>query len=275
MLFTPHGCQVRSPKTRFFLGGSIPSKFQENCGYVCRFTIFLGGSVPSKSQESCGEVQVLKKYLEEPVLQNTEKPRRNPSFEKFSGPLKIVENHRKIQILKPVHCGKTAKNFLDEPALQNPEPPRKNARLEIFFGPLKIAGNRGKNPILKPVHRRQTTKNPNFETCCLFLAKNFPTGKPSHLPLISPHICLQITKDVQSQRLTVHCHSVGLRTKNEQELGLGLESIVEIIDPSPLLISNRLSKMLSPSSSNIKHCSVCSSFDCLIELCESWEPTLP
>ena len=30
------------------------------------------------------------------------------------------------------------------------------------------------------------------------------------------------TKDVHSQRLTVYCHSVGLSTKNEQDLGLGL-----------------------------------------------------
>jgi hypothetical protein len=36
-------------------------------------------------------------------------------------------------------------------------------------------------------------ENPNFETCSSFLAKIFPTGKPSHLPLISPHICLQIS----------------------------------------------------------------------------------
>jgi hypothetical protein len=51
-------------------------------------------------------------------------------------------------------------------------------------------------------------------------------------------------KDVRSQRLTVCCHSVGLSTKNEQELGLGLESLVKINDPSPLLIPDRQSKML-------------------------------
>jgi hypothetical protein len=37
---------------------------------------------------------------------------------------------------------------------------------------------------------------------------------------------------------------MGLSTKNEQELRLGLESIVKIIDPSPLLIPDRQSKML-------------------------------
>jgi hypothetical protein len=50
-------------------------------------------------------------------------------------------------------------------------------------------------------------------------------------------------KDAQSQRLTVCCHLVGLSTKKEQELGLGLESMVKMIDPSPLPIPDRKSKM--------------------------------
>jgi hypothetical protein len=116
------------------------------------------------------------------------------------------------------------------------------------LGPLKIAGNCGNIHALKPVHCGKTMKNPTFETCSSFLAKNFPTGNPSHLPLISPHICLQIAKHVQSQRLTVCLHSVGLSTKNEQELRLGLESMVKIIDPSSLPIPNRQSKMLPPST---------------------------
>jgi hypothetical protein len=37
---------------------------------------------------------------------------------------------------------------------------------------------------------------------------------------------------------------VGLSTKNEQELGLGLESMVKINDPSPLPIPDWQSKML-------------------------------
>ncbi len=54
------------------------------------------------------------------------------------------------------------------------------------------------------------------------------------------HIWLVLTKDVQSQRLTVCCHSVGLSTKNEQELGLGLESMVKINDPSFKKLSKTL-----------------------------------
>jgi hypothetical protein len=50
-------------------------------------------------------------------------------------------------------------------------------------------------------------------------------GKPLHIyPLVSPQICLRITKDVQSQRLTVLCHSTVLSTKNEQrnKIGFGI-----------------------------------------------------
>ena len=50
-------------------------------------------------------------------------------------------------------------------------------------------------------------------------------------------------KDVQSQRLHVHCHSAGLQKENE-ETRLGLESMVKIIDPSPLPIPDWQSKML-------------------------------
>ncbi len=53
-----------------------------------------------------------------------------------------------------------------------------------------------------------------------------------------------LTNDVQSQRLTVCHHSVDLSTKNEQELGLGLESMVEKNDPSPLPIPDWQSKLL-------------------------------
>ncbi len=60
--------------------------------------------------------------------------------------------------------------------------------------------------------------------------------------IITKQMKWEMLKDVQSQRLTVHCHSGGLSTKNEQELGLGLESMVKIIDPLP--IPNRQSKML-------------------------------
>jgi hypothetical protein len=45
---------------------------------------------------------------------------------------------------------------------------------------------------------------------------------------------LPLEKDVQSPRLPVGCHSVGLYTKNKQELRLGLESMPKIIDLSPL-----------------------------------------
>jgi hypothetical protein len=110
-------------------------------------------------------------------------------------------------------------------------------------------GNCGKIHILKPVHCGKTTKKIQIlKPVPLASPKKIPTNKPSHLPLVSPHICLKITKDIGSQRLTVCCHSVGLSTKNEQELRLGLESMVKIIDPSPLPIPYQQSKMLPPST---------------------------
>jgi hypothetical protein len=58
--------------------------------------------------------------------------------------------------------------------------------------------------------------------CFLHPAK-VPTSKPSHIyPLVSSHICLQITKDVRSQRLIVCHHSAGLSTKKENKVGFGI-----------------------------------------------------
>jgi hypothetical protein len=68
---------------------------------------------------------------------------------------------------------------------------------------------------------KKSTKFQLAENVSCALPK-IPTGKLSHIyPLISPHICLQITKDVQSQRLTVCCHSAVLSTKNEQRNNVG------------------------------------------------------
>jgi hypothetical protein len=77
---------------------------------------------------------------------------------------------------------------LEKPVLQNPETPQKNPHFEIFWAPLKIVGNRGKIQDTKSVHRGKNAKKMNLKP----VARNFPTGKPSHLPLVSPHICLQI-----------------------------------------------------------------------------------
>ncbi len=123
-----------------------------------------------------------------------------------------------------------------------------HAHISWVCGPVKFAGLliiRWVRPLRIKNSQENCGKSPSFGTCFSCPAKNFPTGKPSHLLLVSPHICLQNTKDVWSQRLTVCHHSVGLSTKNEEELRLGLESMVKIIDPSPLLIPNRQSKMLS------------------------------
>ncbi len=95
------------------------------------------------------------------------KLQRSPSSKIFwvSPSFKIPKNHGKIQV---------SSTFWMDPPLKNHRKPQKIQ-------------------ILKPVHRGKTTKNPNFKTCSMCLAKKFPDGKPSHLPLVSPHIYLQIS----------------------------------------------------------------------------------
>ncbi len=61
--------------------------------------------------EPCSLRENREEFLDEPVLQNPKTLRENPHFENFLGPLKIAGNRGKIKILKPVHCGKTAKKI--------------------------------------------------------------------------------------------------------------------------------------------------------------------
>jgi hypothetical protein len=86
--------------------------------------------------------------------------------------------------LSPVHCGKNCEEFLDKPVLQNPETLWKIPHFENFLGPLKNAGKGRKIQNFETCTLLENRKNLIFETC----SKNFPTGKPSHLPLVSPHI---------------------------------------------------------------------------------------
>ncbi len=126
-----------------------------------------------------------------------------------------------------------------------------HAHISQVHGPVKFMALlifRWVCPLRIRISRENCRKSPSFGKCLSCPGKNFPTGKPSYLPLVSPHICIQITTDIRSQRLAVCHHSVGLSTKNEQELRLDLESMVKIIDPSSLLIPDQQSKILPPSN---------------------------
>jgi hypothetical protein len=132
------------------LGGSIPSKSRENCGEV-RDLKHFGQASPSRSREiaeksafqeffgspknrgklqnnpnfeTCSLWENRKEFLDEPVLQNPETPWKNPRFEIFVGPLKIVGKGGKTEISKPVHCGKKQKfkcrNLFLIPCQKNP-----------------------------------------------------------------------------------------------------------------------------------------------------------
>jgi hypothetical protein len=98
--------------------------------------------------EKTAEKSEFRKILDEPILQNPEKSRKNPRFKIFLGPLKIAGNHGKSKFRNLFIAGKP-RRILDEPVLQNLETKRKNPSFEIFLGPLKIARNCGKIQILE------------------------------------------------------------------------------------------------------------------------------
>ncbi len=102
-----------------------------------------------------------------------------------------------------------------------------------------------KNDVILSWMSLKTTSNCFPHPCqnckkCLSTLVCCPQAYGSSLQLLYPHYL----KNVRSQRLTVCRHSVGLSTKNEQEFGLGFESLVKINDPSPLWIPDWQSKML-------------------------------
>jgi hypothetical protein len=96
------------------LGGSVPSKSREKFGEV-RIPNNFGQARPSKSQENtgksafrecfgspkncgklrenpdfetCSSQENSEEFLDKPILQNPETPRKNPRFQIFLGPLK-------------------------------------------------------------------------------------------------------------------------------------------------------------------------------------------
>ena len=106
----------------------------------------LGPSL--QNPENTAEKSEFRKLLDEPVLQNPEKLRKNEksAFREFFGSPKNRREPPKIQILKPVHCGKTTKKFLDKPILQNPKTLRKNQLFEKNLGSPKSCKKPRKNP---------------------------------------------------------------------------------------------------------------------------------
>jgi hypothetical protein len=105
----------------------------------------LGGSAPSKSQENCREVQV-PKVFGQARPSNPKKLRNNPRFQNFLGPLKIARNHRKSKFQNLFIAGKLPRFFGRARPSKSQDTMEKSAFRE-FLGPLKIARNRGKNQI--------------------------------------------------------------------------------------------------------------------------------
>ncbi len=191
VIFTPHGCRVCGPvKFTGLLVVQWNSRVCLTFGWVRPFKFPRKPRISSRVHYFFGWVCLFK------ILR---KLRRSPSFEKIwaSPSFEIPRNRIKIQVLR-------------------------------FFGwtrPIKIAGNCRKIQISKPVHRGKPAEKSKCQNLFLVPCQKFPNWWTLTSSSRSSHICLQVTKDVWSPRLTVCCHSVGLSAKNEQELRLGMESM--------------------------------------------------
>ncbi len=132
VLFTPHGCQgSRSSDSILRVGPSLKNP-KKTADKFAGLLIFCVGPTLQNPKKTAGKSKFQKK-LDEPILRNPKKPQGKPCFENFSCPLKIVGHRRKIQILSPVHHGKTAKNFWTSPSFKIPRHCGK-IRVLRFFG---------------------------------------------------------------------------------------------------------------------------------------------
>jgi hypothetical protein len=149
----------------------------------------MGGSVASKPRENCGEVQV-PKILDKPILQNPKKLQKNLRFENFLGPLKIAGN-RKNPNFETCSSRENWEEFLDVPVLQIPRHYGKSVFRE-FFGSPQNCGQLRKKSKFQNCTSQENHEKSKFQNLLLVPCQKFPNWQPTHLPLISPHICLQI-----------------------------------------------------------------------------------
>ncbi len=134
VLFTPYSLQgSRSSDSIFWVGPSSwnPEKTVDKFAGSLIFWVGLSLQNPNKNLGK-SEFRII---LDKPILQNPKKPRGNPHFENFLGPLKTAGNRGKIRILKPVHRGKMAKNFWTSPSFKIPRHRGKSVFWEFFGSP--------------------------------------------------------------------------------------------------------------------------------------------
>jgi hypothetical protein len=80
--------------------------------------------------------------LDEPILQNLEKPLKNPRFENFGVPLKIAQNCGEFKFQNLFIAGKPRRIF-GQARPSKSQDTAKTSCFENFLGSLKIVGNCG------------------------------------------------------------------------------------------------------------------------------------
>ncbi len=117
VLFTPHGCQSLRFSDSILRVGPCLWNPKKTADKFAGSLIFWVGPTLQNPEKTAGKSE-FQKFLDEPSLEIPRNHGEKPRFENFLGPLKIAGHRGKIQILSPVHRGKTAKNFWTSPSFK-------------------------------------------------------------------------------------------------------------------------------------------------------------
>jgi hypothetical protein len=152
---------LRSSDSIFWVGLSLQNPEKTVDKFAGSLLFLVGPSL--QNPKKTAEKSKFRNFLDEPILQNPKKLRKNPHFKNFWGSPKICGKPQKIQILKPVHRGKTAKNFWMSPSFKIPRHCGK-IRVSRIFG--------------SPKNCRKLQKNSKFQN--LYIA-----GKPQKIQIFN------------------------------------------------------------------------------------------
>jgi hypothetical protein len=165
----------------WFLGWVSPFKIPRKPWISLRVHYFLGGSIPSKSQENCREVQDLKNFGQACPSRSRETTEKSAFWEIFWVPKKLREMAEKSKFQNLFITGKPQRFFGQAHPSKSRDTTKKSAFWE-FLSTLKIAGNHGKIQISKPVYLGKTVK--------IQISKPVTRSLPKKIQLANPHIFL-------------------------------------------------------------------------------------
>ncbi len=138
---------LRSSDLIFWVGPSLQNPEKTADKFAGSLFFWVGPSL--RNLKKTAEKSEFWKFLDEPVLQNPDKLRKNPHFENFLGPLKIAGNPRKSKFQNLFIAGKPQRIFGRAHPLKSWDTAEKSAFRE-FFG--------------SPKNCKKPRKNPNFES---------------------------------------------------------------------------------------------------------------